>query len=478
MKHFDVVVAGGGPAGAAAAIAAARNGSRTLLIEKEGYLGGMATGASVPAFCPFTDGETTLIGGIGMEILEALKKISYESPFYDRKPDRIEGTDWLPIDPEALKLVLDRMVADSGCQLLLHAVVTGCETEECGEEAACEDEAAREGAAACGGSGRRRVKNLSVFHKGGMEQIGADFFIDCTGDADVIAMAGGAFTYGDENGGVQAGTLCFRIGNFDTDRFMRYARETGENGNLRIASERARKDGRFPEGEEKVAGIALIAKNMASLNFGHVYGMNPLDGWDLTRAEVEARRKLPELMAFLREYVPGAEHAVLASSGPNMGIRESRRILGEYCLTAEDYASRADFADSIAYYAYPIDMHAARMEERAQMEDTYKTSKYRRGEAYGIPYRCLLPKNLENVLAAGRTISADRAMQASVRVMPPCFATGQAAGTAAALCVKEKTELRRMKVQRLRDTLEEQGACLRRNPGGPADLQSDEGKRI
>jgi len=437
MKHYDIIIAGGGPAGVSAAIAAARNNKSVLLIEREAYLGGMASNASVPAFCPFSDGEKNLIGGIGMEILERLKKLSFVSPFYDHKPDRIEGLDWVPIDVEALKLVLDEMIIESGCNLLLHSAVIGTE---------CKD---------------NKLTSVTIYNKGGISRITADIFIDCTGDADLVAMSGGEYEYGDEDGQVQAGTLCFRIANFNTEGFMKYARNEGETGNLSIATTKAIADGKFPEGEGKVAGIALIAEGMAAFNFGHVYNFNPLKGEDLTRAELEARAKLPELMKFIRNYVPGAEHAVLAVSGPKIGIRESRRIAGEYRLTMEDYITRADFEDSIAYYSYPIDMHAAKAGESDVNESLYQSSKYKIGESYAIPYRCLLHKEISNLLVAGRTISCDRAMMASVRVMPACFATGQAAGNAAALSIASREALRDISIVELKKLLRAQGAYLR-----------------
>lgn len=418
----------------AAAIAAARNGCRTLLVERAACLGGMATLAGVPAFGPFTDGEKDLIGGIGREILEALKTDGYQSPFYDRRPDRIEGIDWYPVDPERLKLVLDRMILESGCDVLFHTVVT---------------EAARSG---------DRISAVKVFHKGGYEWIGADYFIDCTGDGDLAAMAGAAWEYGDEHGRVQAGTLCFRVAGVDVRRFIEYVEKEGETGNLSVATGKAKRDGCFPEGEVKVGGMALQADGIAGLNFGHVYDLAPLDPWKMSRAEMEARAKLPELIAFLKKYVPGMENCVLVESGPQLGVRESRRMRGLYTLTKEDYFNRADFEDSIARYSYPIDLHAAVPEEGAEKEALYQNSCYKNGESYGIPYRCLLPEGIGNLIAAGRIISADRAMMSSVRIMCPCFATGQAAGTAAAIGVKAggKQRLDQIDVKLLQRMLKEQ----------------------
>lgn len=442
MNQYDVIVAGGGPAGTAAAIASARNGARTLLIEQNGYLGGMATGASIPAFCTYTDGIQTIIRGIGLEILENLKGITWRSPFYDRKPGRIEGMDWLPIDSEALKLVLDQMVTDSGCQVLFHTSLVDCEVSKT--------------------EGETRIDKLVIHNKSGLQNVSADTYIDGTGDADLADLAGCRTEYGDEHGQVQAGTLCFKVANFDTKRFMEYAEKAGETGNLSKAVECAMAANDFPEGEVKVAGIALPSPGMASFNFGHIFGgINPVNGADMTRAEMQSRKKLPELMRFIRTYVPGAEDAVLAFSGPNVGVRESRRICGRYRMTMEDYEKRADYQDSIAYYSYPVDMHGAKAGDSKELELNYQQTRYRSGESYGIPYRCLVPESTKNLLAAGRSISCDRAMQASLRVMPACFAMGQAAGTAAAMAAQEGIGVAEVDTVRLRRTLKQQGAYLK-----------------
>lgn len=436
-SSFDVVVAGGGPAGAAAAIAAARNGAKTLLIEKNGFLGGMATGAGVPAFCTFTDGEKLIVRGIGLEILEELKKHTWQSPFYDRKEGRIEGLDWLPIDSEALKLVLDQMAVSSGCKLLFHTSLVGCSREE------------------------GKIRNLVIHNKSGLQAVSAHTYIDCTGDGDLAAMAGCRVEMGDEKGRVQAGTLCFKAANFDTEKFMEYAREAGENGNLAKATQRAKEHGDFPEGEIKVSGIALCSPGTASFNFGHVYGWNPVDGESMTRAEIDARAQLPKLMDFIRNYVPGAEHAVLTVSGPDMGVRESRRIRGKYYMTIDDYEKRADFPDAIGYYSYPVDIHSAAGNDFQMLEQQYRNTAYKPGESYGIPYRCLVPEGVSNLLMAGRQVSCDRSMQASLRVMPACFLMGQAVGTGAAMAVREGIDAGEVDTRRLRERLRSQGCYLR-----------------
>lgn len=420
-----------------ASVAAARNGCKTLLIERGSCLGGMATQALVPAFGPFTNAEVDLIGGIGREILEKLKKDGYRSPFYDRKPDRIEGVDWHQIDPEVLKRVLDEIVLKSQCDILFHTDVIEVEKTD------------------------RMVQAICTYYKGKKEWINTKYLIDCTGNADLAEMAGVGFSYGDEGGRVQAGTLCFRVAGIDVPKFMDYVRDTGEDGNLSKACERAVNNGDFPDGEVKVGGMSLQADGVAGLNFGHSYNLAPLNPWELSHSEIEARKRVPELIRFLRKYVPGMENCVLVSSGFGIGIRESRRIHGKYTLIGEDYFKRADFEDAIAYYSYPVDLHPTAPGEGAEMELNYQKWRYKNGECYGIPYRCLIPDSLDNLAVAGRTISADRIMMASIRMMPPCFATGQAAGTACAIAMKEGVGLDKVNVGELRNTLRLQGQYIK-----------------
>ena len=167
-------------------------------------------------------------------------------------------------------------------------------------------------------------------------------------------------------------------------------------------------------------------------------------------------------MRFLQNYVPGAENAVIVSSGPDLGIRESRRVMGDYVLTKEDYFRRADFDDAIAYYCYPIDIHALRPGEQAgEWNELYYNRRYQPGEAYGVPYRCLTPTGAKNLLTAGKIISCDQLMLGSVRVVPCCFATGQAAGTAAALAARSDALVRSVQPAALRDVLKRQGCFLK-----------------
>lgn len=437
--NYDVIVVGGGPSGVGAAVSAARNGAKVLLIERYGFLGGMATAASVPAFCPYTDNEKVIIKGIGLEVLEKMKKESnYDTPIKDKIEPIKRKYDWVPIDTEVLKRVLDDMVIGSGCRVIFHSLVT---------DIICENGI---------------VNAVVVENKEGKNIIKCKNIIDCTGDADIVVKAGGEYEYGDENGLVQAVTLCYRISNINMEELVQYFKENGEDGNLTKAVARARENGDFNFNEKRVCGFSVQNDGVAGLNFGHVYEINPLKVEDLTRAEMESRKNIPAMLNFLRKYVKGLQNAVLVSSGPMIGIRESRRIIGEYRLTVRDYYDKFQYEDTIARYAYPIDVHASSIKEIKYKDekDDYITSRYKPGESYAIPFRAMLPKGLINVIVAGRPLSADRAMHGSFRVMPACFATGQAAGAAAAICSKENIEPRKINIDELQQLLREQGAYL------------------
>ena len=198
-------------------------------------------------------------------------------------------------------------------------------------------------------------------------------------------------------------------------------------------------------------------------NIGHIFDNDPLDEASLTRAMMWGRQSMLEYIRFYNEYVHGCENARLLATGSLLGIRESRRTVCDYMLSVSDFLTRADFADEIGRYCYPVDIHIMNTDgdEYKRFQDEYKNMRYKKGESYGIPYRSLVASSFDNVLTAGRCMGTDRQMEASIRVMPGCFITGQAAGTAAALAA-ESGEVRSVKAVELQQALLANGAYLRK----------------
>lgn len=426
--EVDVLVAGGGPAGVAAAISAARSGARTLLIEQRGFLGGMGTVALVPAFCPYSDGEKAVVRGIGLELLEQMKA-ECEPEFRERFGAEL---DWVPIDPEVLKRVYDDAVAESGAGVLLHTIASQTVMDADG----------------------RKIEGVVIVNKSGRSLIKAKTVIDATGDADLAALAGAPFHKGGEAGELQAATMCYLLANVDRKRFLKYLDESGDTDQIHRAVQQAQADGKLPQGRDSVSGLSWVADYLVGVNFGHVFGIDGSRAEDLTRGAVEGRQLVLRQLEFFRAYVPGFEQAHLVSTGEQIGIRETRRIVGDYVLTQEDFMNMVSFPDDIARNSYFIDIHMARSSGAMHIHHLPP------GESHGVPYRCMLPVGLDNVWVAGRAASSDRVVQGSLRVMPNCFAMGQAAGMAAAMAAGTDSQSRKVDITALQRGLVQQGAWL------------------
>ncbi len=417
----DVFVAGGGPAGLAAAISAARQGKRVYLAESGGSFGGSGTIGLVPSFAQFTDGEHFLADGIGREI--------YESLF--GSPVKVDERGFKPFSVERLKSIYDRMVTDAGVQFAFFTRLI---------DVIAKDE---------------QVEAVVLASKSGLFAVTASVYIDCTGDADLTEWAGGTTVYGDSDGDTMPATLCSLWANIDYRRIDQHAASHLED---------AFRAGIFTKEDRHLPGIQWTdaSKGIGGGNVGHVYGVDARDERSLTEAMLDGRRTVGEYERYYSEYLHGYEDLYLCYTADLLGIRESRRIMGDYVLTGEDFLARASFPDEIGRYAYPVDIHAKKPDKAAYdaFEKEYRTLRYHIGESYGIPYRALIPQGLTNVLVAGRCISTDRQMQASVRVMPGCFITGQAAGVAAALAVEIGGNVRAISIDRLRENLRRIGAYV------------------
>lgn len=415
----DVFVAGGGPAGVSAAIAAARNGKSVFLAESQGSFGGVAAAGLVPAFAPFDDGVNVLASGIGYELR---KQVSKDVPL---------NAYWTPIKVEEFKRTYDQMVIASGIKYSFFTTL--CDVITNGD----------------------RVEGAILCAKSGMFTVKAKIYIDCTGDADLCAFGGGKYEYGDENGDVMPSTLCSLWANIDFSK-----RRVSDDSRL----EQAIKDGMFTKSDRHLPGVFKVNEvgGIGCGNIGHTFGTNPTDETSLTEAMTWGRKSLLEYDRYYREYLDGYENMTLVYTGNILGVRESRRVCCDYMLNVDDFVARAVFDDEIGRYCYPVDIHIMTDDpkeyERFKQEYEVKYH-YKKGESYGIPYRSLIPVSFSNVLTAGRCIGTDRKMQASVRVMPGCFITGQAAGCAAALAV-ESEDVRNIDTKLLQASLKKIGAYL------------------
>jgi hypothetical protein len=424
----DVVVIGGGPAGIASAISAASNGARTLLIEQRGFLGGMGTVALIPAFCPFTDKVKPVVRGIGLKLMERMKQACNA----EYRHMHTQALDWVPIDPETLKRVYDDALIESGASLLYHTFVYDVLMSE----------------------NRRQIEGIIIVNKSGRSVVRCRYAIDATGDADMAAKAGVPFQKGGEQGELQPGSMCYLLANVERAKFNRYLKESGDTSQLNHTVERAIADGALPEGRKSVSGFAWVNDYLVGVNFGHIFGIDGTSAEDLTRGAIEGRKLVERQVQFLHAYVPGFEKAHVVATGEQIGIRETRRIQGDYVLTAEDFMQARSFEDNIARNAYYIDIHMAN--SKGKMAFSHLAP----GQSHGVPYRVLLPLGIDNLWVPGRAASADRAVQGSLRVMPNCFAMGEASGTAAALALKSSTTSREIPVAALQRRLLEQDVWL------------------
>ncbi|XHR26796.1 MAG: FAD-dependent oxidoreductase [Chthoniobacteraceae bacterium] len=427
---WDVIVVGGGPAGCSAAIAAAREGAKTLLVEGSGSLGGAGTNAMVPAWCPFSDKEKIIYRGLAEKIFEAAKKgIAHV---------RAGDLDWVPIDVERLKRVYDQFVLESGATVLFHTVLSAVEKTEAGE-----------------------ISALIVSNKAGLSALRAKVYIDATGDADLAAWAGAEFVKGDEQGKMQPATHCFALANVDE-----YAFRFGPNlygGWAESPINAILASGRYPEIPDNHLCSNLVGPGTVGFNAGHVFDVDPTDPESVSRGLVAGRKMAAAYRDALAEFFPAAfGNAFLVSTGSVIGIRESRRIVGDYVLSVEDYLKRRSFEDEICRNSYFIDIHYSQAESQKKGVDvTQRFEQYGKGESHGIPYRCLTPKGLKNLLVAGRSISCERTVQGSVRVMPVCLCMGEGAGIASAYAAAmENPDVHAVDTCRLRARLREMDAYL------------------
>ena len=420
----EVIVCGAGSAGIVAALASARNGAKTLLVDPFGSPGG--TMVSGLPLLGFYDGARPMVGGIPRELLKRLASAGGMTGDPDRQ-------DAVTIDPELLKFVALQMLTEAGVELLLHTYVCDALVDE-----------------------ESRLWGIVVEGKGGRRVLRAKRFVDATGDADVAVYAGVPFAIGRESdGAVQSLTMMFTVGNVDLERFNAW----GGYKRARDLWVTLQADGKFRNPRRTDLSGFWHVNNRAgelSLNVTRITGVNAGDPQQLTYAEIEGRRQVWEfLYDFLKPHVPGFENAYIVYTASKVGVRETRRIVGEYVLTEEDVVTFRKFDDAIALGCWPIDIHSPSGDGTRYLRNHFYGGKH-----YTIPWRCLIPKKVDNLLVAGRCISATHEALSAVRVMAQTMCMGQAAGTACAMSIEANVTPRELDVPALLDRLRSMGAVL------------------
>ncbi|MEM8488232.1 MAG: FAD-dependent oxidoreductase [Bacteroidota bacterium] len=420
LWQTDVLVVGSGSAGATAAIAAARQGASVALVERYGFMGGTSTQVLDTFYGFYTPGEPPrkVVGGIPDRVVEAL--MSHKAALI--RPNTYGAGNGVTYDPEILKIVWEQLALQAGVKLLYHTLV--CDVEMDGN----------------------RVTGVLAINKGGPVRLQAKTIIDASGDADVAAAAGVPFE-GFKDGPIQSLTTTFRMINVDTDRATQVKKDQLHK---LMAEAIASETFDLPRKEGSVH-ITPFEGVMAT-NMTRVANIDPLDPVALTDAEYAGRQQALEYARFLIRCVPGYEKAVLSDLSTQIGVRESRRVQGDYRLTKADVLAARSFDDAIAQCGAPIEDHHSGGDTHWEYLPE--------GETYGIPFRCLLPQHAEGLLVAGRCLSAAHDAHASVRSMGQCMAMGQAAGVAAAMASTTNQMPRALTTDTLRQSLRDIGAVV------------------
>lgn len=411
VQKFDVIVVGGGTAGTPAAIAAARHGARTLVVEQQGSFGGTQANGWVTPMMPNYLGDFKLDRGINLELVAA------QNSFQPAAQGELHGDVWY--DPIYMAHMMDQVTAEAGVIPLFATTLTDVRKEG------------------------NRITAIEVVGRGGRFWVEGKSFIDCSGDAELSFLAGAEIMSGNEDGVHQPMTLRFKMGNIDLEQ----ARNEFEHwrvrapGHLETGFGEAKTSPMKPWIEEAIDRGILEEDDLGyfqiftmngcpgemAFNAPRISDLDPLDPFQLSRAFQVGRAKIFRIARFMREYFPGYQDAFVSGIAPLMGIRESRRVVGDYVLTADDHQNCAKFEDTVARNRYPVDIH---------LKVGLDYRKFPPGEFHDIPYRSIVVKGFDNLWVAGRCLSADFVAQSAVRIQPVCRSLGEAAGHAAALCAQ------------------------------------------
>lgn len=456
LRRWDVIVVGGGTAGALAAISAARAGAKTLVVEALGSLGGTGTNAQVTPLMRNVSGGVNLNRGLTDELKTRLCERG------DGATDKNGNDNWF--NPEGMKYVLEQMLLESGGEILYHTHFVA---------------PALSPAPLPRGEGLKKVDGIIVHNKDGLTRLEAHTFIDATGDADLAIRAGAPFEAGDETGLHQAMSLRFMLGGVDvarlceflgrhgqgqeSEKFMHFWMVWGKKSSLEPLFRQGvgeglllERDGDYFQGFSVPGMPGTVSFNCPRLDAEINDGA---DAWTLSKAQTDGREAIDRLVRFLRMKFEGCGQSFIASYAPMVGVRETRRIVGEYVLTLEDILFCKTFADAVCRNHYPVDIHTPRGQKLVHQRSG--DLPYFKPDAYHeIPYRSLIPLGLTNVLVPGRCASATFEAQSAIRVQQNCHSMGEAAGLAAAWCAGEGLGVRRINGEKLREALRQRGAYL------------------
>lgn len=441
IETYDVVVCGGGFSGFSAAYAAAREGAKTLLIERNFCLGGMGTQALVNHILgvrAVVDGEIkTCIGGIFAKIEEAL--LSEDAAVDYRDIDlSLNPHGWkkslgvgLIFDNERMKLLLEQMMTDVGADILYGTEIVDVITD------------------------KASVRGVIVHNKSGLGMIQGKCFVDATGDGDLCSLSGCEYLMGDETGGLAAASLEMHVENVDLPLLTEYMQRTKDDRFRNIIADlKARGIWKFPY--EIFISVLLTKPDVCMINTIRQVGIDGTNAHSITQGIIDGRRESYDLLEIMRAHFPGFADASIRQIAPVIGIRETRRIRSDYTLSIQDLIEGRDFEDCIALSGYGWDMPNPKNPSQQPFQGVARKSPFT-----PIPFRCLLPVGLDNVIMAGRCIGVEREVLGPVRVMGPCLAMGEAAGIASALSVQSNLSYRQLVIYDLQEKIQVYGGITR-----------------